>query len=188
MREGKFEECIALLREAAANFNDYFDARVALARELFRSGKDNEALEEPERARQINDRQDIVYHLFGLVMFKQQKFKLAQRAFHEATSLNANSAISHFYRGVALIELGTRESGAERETDFSDAEKELGKALELSNKQMTDAYRQRARIHEWRGNKEAAARDLESYLKAEPKARNAEAIRQEIAKLRDGKK
>jgi tetratricopeptide (TPR) repeat protein len=188
LREGKSEEGIALLREAAANFDEYFDARIALARELFRSGKDNEALEELERARQINDRQDIVYHLFGMVMLKQQKFKLAQRAFHEATSLNANNAISHFYRGFALIELGIRESGAEREADFTDAEKELNEAFELSNKRMTDVYRQRARIHERRGNKEAAARDLENYLKAEPEAKNAEAIRQAIAKLRGEKK
>lgn len=188
LREGKSEEGVALLREAAATFNEYFDAHFALARELFRSGKDNEALEELERARQINDKQDVVYHLFGLVMMKQQKFKLAQRAFYEATNLNTNNVISHFYRGVALIELGIRENGAEREADFADAEKELNEALALSNKRMTDVYRQRARIHERRGNKEAAARDLEDYLKAEPESKNAEAIRQAIAKLRAEKK
>ena len=53
---------------------------------------------------------------------------------------------------------------------------------------MTYVYRQRARIHERRGNKEAAARDLENYLKAEPEAKNAEAIRHAIAKLRGEKK
>ncbi|MGA9770244.1 MAG: tetratricopeptide repeat protein [Blastocatellia bacterium] len=187
LREGKSEEGIALLRDAAANFNEYFDAHFALARELFRSGKDNESLEELERARQINDKQDVVYYMFGLVMMKQQKFKLAQRAFHEATSLNASNTFSHFYRGVALIELGIRETGAERDADFADAEKELNTAFELSDKKMADVYRQRARIHERRGNNEAAARDLESYLKAEPEAKNAEAIRQAISKLRAGK-
>jgi tetratricopeptide (TPR) repeat protein len=188
LREGKSDEGIALLRDAAANFNEYFDAHFALARELFRSGKDNESLEELERARQINDKQDVVYYMFGLVMMKQQKFKLAQRAFHEAISLNANNAFSHFYRGIALIELGIRETGAERDSDFADAEKELNTAFELSDKKMADVYRQRARIHERRGNNEAAARDLESYLKAEPEAKNAEAIRQAISKLRAGKK
>jgi tetratricopeptide (TPR) repeat protein len=188
LREGKSDEGVALLREAAANFNEYFDAHFALARELFRSGKDKESLEELERARQINDRQDVVYHMFGLVMLRQQKYKLAQRAFNEAISLNANNAASHFYRGFALIELAIRETGAEREADFDGAEKELNAALELSDKRMTDAYRQRARIHERRGHKEAAARDLENYLKAEPDAKNAEAIRQAIAKLRGAKK
>jgi tetratricopeptide (TPR) repeat protein len=188
LREGKSDEGILLLREATASFNEYFDAHFALGRELFRSGKDNEALEELERARQINDRQDALYYVFGRVMLKQQKYSLAQRAFHEATSINANNMDSHFYRGVALIELAIRESGAEREADFTEAEQELNRAWELSNKRMNEVYKQRARIYERRGNKEAAARELEHYLKAEPDAKNAEAIRKAIAKLRSEKK
>ena len=188
LRDGKSEEGILLLREATATFNEYFDAHFALGRELFRAGRDNEALEELERARQINDRQDVLYHVFGLVMLKQQKYKLAQRIFNEALSINANNVQSRFYRGVALIELAIRESGAERDTDFRDAEKELNRALELSNKRMTEVYKQRARIYERKGDKEAAARELESYLKAEPDDKNAEAIRQAIVKLRGEKK
>lgn len=188
LREGKSEEGIALLREATASFNEYFDAHFALGKELFRIGKDNEALEELERARQINDRQDALYQVFGLVMLKQQKYKLAQRIFAEAININANNVHAHFYRGLTLIELAIRESGPQRETDFANAEKELNRALELSNKRMTEVYKQRARIHERRGNNEAAARELETYLKAEPDAKNAEAIRQAIAKLRGAKK
>ncbi|HKP85005.1 MAG TPA: carboxypeptidase regulatory-like domain-containing protein [Blastocatellia bacterium] len=188
LRDGKSEEGIALLREATANFNEYFDAHFALGRELFRTGRDNEALEELERARQINDRQDGLYHMFGLVMLKQQKYKIAQRVFSEAISINATNVQSHFYRAMALIELAIRESGAEREADFNDAAKELDRAWELSDKRMTEVYKQRARIYERRGNNEAAARELENYLKAEPDAKNAEAIRQAIAKLRGEKK
>src|SRR6185503_12344627 len=74
LREGKSDEGISLLREATASSNEYFDAHFAIGRELFRSGKDNEALEELERARQINDRQDALYYVFGRVMLKQQKY------------------------------------------------------------------------------------------------------------------
>lgn len=188
LREGGSDEAITLLREATAIFDDYFDARFALATELFRAGKEAEALQELERARQINDREGAVYHLFGLVMLKQRKFAVAEYAFREATRLNANNASSHFYRGLALIELVTREADErQRAADMDEAERALNHAFDLSGKRMTAVYLQRARIHERRGDKEAAARDLEQYLKAEPEAKNGQAIREAIMKLRGPK-
>ncbi|MFY9554844.1 MAG: carboxypeptidase regulatory-like domain-containing protein [Blastocatellia bacterium] len=185
LREGKSDEAIAALREAITDFNDYFDAQYALGKELFRTGKDSEALEALERARQINDRQDAVYYMFGLVMMKQGKFAVAEYAFREATRLNSNSVVSRFYHAQALIELGILGSDErQRVVDFTAAEKELDRAWELSEKRLTAVFLQRARIHEKRGDKEAAARDLETYLKAEPDARNGAAIRAAIARLR----
>jgi tetratricopeptide (TPR) repeat protein len=187
-REGKPEEGVAALREAIANFNDYFDAYFALGKELFREGKDAEALEALERARQINDRQDAVYYLFGLVMMKQGKFAVAEYAFREATKLNANNVLSHFYHGKALIELAVRSDDEhQRNIDLGAAEKELDRAWDDSEKRLVDVYLQRARIHERRGQKEAAAVDLENYLKAVPEAKNSATIRAAIAKLREAK-
>lgn len=189
LREGKSEEGIALLREATASFNDYFDAHFAIGRELFRLGRDNDALEELERARQINDRQDAVYYTFGLVMLRQQKFAIAEYAFREALRLNANNTATHYYHGVALIELGARTGDLNQSaTDLNNAEKELSAAWEMSEKRLTEVYLRRARLYEIRGNKEAAARELENYLKAEPEAKTAASIRAEIARLRGVKK
>jgi tetratricopeptide (TPR) repeat protein len=185
LREGKSDEAIAALREAISNFNDYFDAHFALGKELFREGKDNEALEALERARQINDRQGGVYYVFGLVMMKQGKFAVAEYAFREASTLTANSAASHFYHAEALIELGVRGNDErQRAADLNAADQELNRAWEISDKRLTAVYLQRARIHETRGEKEAAARDLESYLRAEPDAKNGAQVRAAIAKLR----
>lgn len=185
LREGKSSEGMALLREAIAVFNDYFNAHFELGRELFRLGKNNEALEEFELARQINDRQDAVYFMFGMVMLREQKFALAQRAFREASSINANQPAAHFFRGQALVELAIRSTDeAQRITDLSDAEKELNRAWELSNGSIASVRLQRARIYERRGEKESAARELEEYLKADPAAKNAPAIRTAITRLR----
>jgi len=189
LREGKSDEGIALLREATATFNDYFDAHFALGREFFRLGKSSEAIEALERARQINDRQDAVYYLFGLVMLKQQKFAIAEYAFREAARLNTNNAATHFYHAVALIELSAQTSDTKQTAiDLSNAEKDLSRAWDMSENRLNEVYLQRARIYERRGNKEAAARELESYLKAEPVAKNAAAIRAAIARLRGNKK
>lgn len=189
LREGKSDEGVAALREAIAGFNDYFDAHFALGKEMFRAGKDSEALEAFERARQINDRQDAVYYMFGLVMMKERKYAVAEYAFREATRLNATSAGSHFYHAQSLIELAVRESDQrQRAADFEAADLELNQAWETSNKRLSLVYLQRARIHESRGDREAAARDLETFLKAEPDAKNATAIREAIGKLRSAKK
>ena len=174
--------------DAIATFNDYFDAHFALGKELFREGKDEEALEALERARQINDRQDAVFYMFGLVMMKQRKFVIAEYAFREATRLNPNNVASRFYHGQALIEIALRESDQrQRALDLNTADQELTHAWETSEKHLNAVYLQRARLHELRGEKEAAARDLESFLKAEPEAKNAAAIREAIAKLRANK-
>jgi len=73
---------------------------------------------------------------------------------------------------------------ASAKTDLVAAEKELDRAWETSEKRLTAVYLQRARIHEKRDEKEAAAADLENYLKAEPEAKNGATIRAAIAKLR----
>ena len=185
LREGKQEEAVAALHEAIANFGDYFDAHFALGKEMFRQGKEEEALQAFERARQINDRQDAVYYMFGLVMMKQGKFAVAEYAFREATHLNGNSAASRFYHAQSLIELAVRGSDERQNAaDLTLAEQELNRAWEISDKRLSAVYLQRARIHERRGDKESAARDLENYLKAEPEAKNGALIRAAIAKLR----
>lgn len=185
LRDGKSEEAITLLRQALALFPAYFDANFTLAKELFRTGKDREALEAIERARQVNERESAVYHLFGLIMLKQQKYKVAEFAFREAVQFNAGNAAAHFYRGRTLIELAIRNRDPkERAADLSESEKELNQAWELSDKRIPDVFMQRARIHELQGNKEAAAVELENFLKAQPNAPNAAAIRQAIDTLR----
>ena len=185
LREGKSDEAIALLREAISLFGDYFNANFQLGAELYRRGRLDEALQALERARQINDRDGAVFHWFGLVMVKQQKFGVAEYAFGEAIRLNATDTASHFYRGLMLIELAKQMSDkAQRAAELTRAEQEMTRAWELSMGRLTGVYRQRARISEMRGDREAAARELERYLKAEPNAKDASAVREMITRLR----
>jgi tetratricopeptide (TPR) repeat protein len=185
LRAGKSADAIALLREAIAEYDDYFDAHYYLGAELYRAGQYDAALLSLERARQINDRESAVYYVFGLVMVKQQKYGVAEYAFREAVRHNANSAPARFYRGAVLIEIALRTGDEkQRETDLADAERELSRALELSSDKLAAAHLQLYRIHERRGDRPAAIHDLENYLKAEPDAGNAAEIRAKITKLR----
>ncbi len=185
LREGKAEEGVTFLREAIGIFNQYFDANFALAKELYRTGKDQEALEAVERARQVNEREGAVYQLFGMIMLRQRKFQVAEFAFREAIRFNANLTAAYLFHAMALIELAIRaKDKKELSETLADAEKALNRAFELSSKRLPEVYMQRARIYERRGDKEAAAVALEDYLKAEPNAPNAAMIKQAIEKLR----
>jgi tetratricopeptide (TPR) repeat protein len=186
-KEGKSEEGIALLREATTIFSDYFDAHFALALELYRTEKYDESLHSLERARAINDREGAVYHLFGLLMTKQRKLGVAEYAFREAARLNPNSIAARFYHGVVLIELGTRGSTAQGAADLNLAEKQLVAAWDLSQRRLSGVHLQLYRLHTHRGEKAAAIKDLENFLKAEPNAKNAAEIRAQITRLRAGK-
>ncbi|MFY9553886.1 MAG: carboxypeptidase regulatory-like domain-containing protein [Blastocatellia bacterium] len=189
IREGKSDEGIALLREAAAEYHDYFDAYAALGSEFYRRGEDTEALEALERARQINDRGAGVYYTFGMVMVRQQKFRAAEYAFGKAAELNDSHVAAHFNHAVALIEVAIRTTDRVKvKPILTRAEQELDRAWELSDKKLNTVFLQRARVHEERGDKEAAARELETYLKTGPDAKDAAAVKEAIAKLRGAKK
>ena len=188
LREGKSDEGIASLREATSEFSDYFDAFLALGFEFYRLGKDTDALEALERARQINDRGAAVYYTFGMVMVRQQKFRAAEYAFGKAAELNDSHVNAHFNHAVALIEVALRTRDAsEVQTGLASAERELDRAWDLSGKKLNTVFLQRARVKEERGNREGAARELENYLKAEPDAKNAAVVKEAIAKLREKK-
>jgi tetratricopeptide (TPR) repeat protein len=189
IREGKSDEGVAFLREAIADFSDYFDAYLALGFEFYRLGKDSDALEALERARQINDRGAAVYYTFGMVMVRQQKFRAAEYAFGKAAELNDAHVNAHFNHAVALIEVALRtKDPSEVKTVLANADRELDRAWDVSGKRLNTVFLQRARVHEERGNKEAAARALENYLKAEPDAKDGAAVKEAIAKLREKKK
>jgi tetratricopeptide (TPR) repeat protein len=188
IRDGKSEEGIASLREAIIEFGDYFDAHFALGSEYYRRGRDTEALEELERARRINDREAAVYYVFGMVMLRQQKFRAAEYAFGRSAELNDTHVGAHFNHAVTLIELATRASDAGQKTsNLANADRELDRSWDLSSKRLSPVYLQRARIYQERGDREAAARELENYLKAEPGGKNAPAIKEAIRKLREKK-
>jgi Tfp pilus assembly protein PilF len=189
IREGKSDEGIASLREAVAEFNDYFDAHLALGFEFYRLGKDSDALEALERARQINDKGAAVYYTFGMVMVRQQKFRAAEYAFGKAAEFNDAHVNAHFNHAVALIEVALRtKEPSEVKTVLAHADRELDRAWDLSGKRLNTVFLQRARVHEERGDYEAAARQLEEYLKAETNAKDAAGVKEAIAKLRDKKK
>jgi Tfp pilus assembly protein PilF len=187
LKEGRSAVGIAALEEAVRIFPDYFNAHFALGTEYSRLNRLDEAVRSLERARAINDRDGRVWQMFGIMMAQREKFTIAEYAFRQAGERDPASAQVRFSRGLTLIELGLRAAGEERQKKFAEAERELNRALELSSRKLSAAWLHLARIHELRGERQQAAKALETYLKSQPDDKNAPAIREAILKLKGPK-
>lgn len=190
-KEGKSNESLAAIEESLKLFPDYFDAHFARANELIKLDRLDHAIAELELARKINPKDDRVYQSFGVVMVKQRKFAVAAAVLGEASKLNPTDPQILLMKGSALIDYAqsievtkSKEAASEQSRAFAMAESDLKKAYEMSGKKMANVHLQMARLYEKRGDPARAADELESYLKLSPDAKNADAIREAIKKLR----
>jgi Tfp pilus assembly protein PilF len=174
LAERRSDDGMAALRQAVRILPKYFDAHFALGLELFRLHRLTEAIQELEQARTINPKDGRLYHTFGLVLYEQKKYAMAATVLEAAERLNPINAELRLMRGAALIETGR----------LNEAEDEIARADQISSHKLTIVHLHMARVYEKRGNRSRAADELESYLRQNPGAENASAIREAIKKLR----
>lgn len=184
--EGKAADALAAFREAVRLFPDYFDANFALGAELERAGDLAGAINAFDRARRINPKDDTVYASFGGVMMRQRKFAVAAAVYAEAARLSPRDPLYPLLRGTALVEHAStlNASSRERRQALDEAETSLGRALDLGGSRLAAAHQQLARVYERRGEPARAADELEKYLRANPGAKNADAVRAAVKTLR----
>ena len=174
LSELKAEEGMAALNEATRLFPRYFDAYFALGLEMFKLHRYDDSIKELEKARTVNPRDSRLYYAFGLVLYEQKKYAMAARVFQECEKLDPRNAEARLMRAAALIDIGQLE----------EADSELKDADRLSSRKLVLVHIQRARLYEKRGEKKRAADELEEYLRQNPNAENAGAIREAVKKLR----
>jgi len=190
-REGKAAQAEAAVREAVGVFPDYFDARLWLAAELVRTNRLDDALQQLEAARRVNPKDDRVYVTFGQLLMLRRKYAVAAAAFAEAARLNPSAPQPLLQRGAALVEYASsidptasRKAADERRAALDDAERALSEALRLGGARLPAARLQLARVYERRGERARAADELERYLRDNPSAANAAAVREAVKTLR----
>jgi Tfp pilus assembly protein PilF len=189
--QGKVEMALSLMREAIKIFPDYFDAHLELGNELLQAGQLEDAIKELDRAREINSNDDRVYLSFGLVLMQQKKYPVAVAVFAEASRLNPTNPMNVLMRAIALIHQAStldptvsQSAAADREFILKKAETALAQAAEMSDKKLTADYLSLAMFYEMKGERGRAADELEHYLQKNPTAKNADAIRDAIKRLR----
>ena len=122
----------------------------------------------------MNPRDGRLYRVFGLALFEQKKYALAAKVFEAAARMDPTNAEARLLRGASLIELGL----------LNEAEAEIKRADQISAHKLAMVHLHLARVYEKRGNRARAAEELETYLRSNPGADNAPALRDAIKRLR----
>lgn len=190
-REGRAQDAESAVREAVADFPDYFDARIWLASELMRTGRLDDAVQHLEVARRVSPTDERVYLAFGNLLMLKRNYAVAAAVFAEAARLSPADPQPLLQRGMALVEYASRidaasspKAAGERRGALDDAERALTQALRLGDKRLSAAHLQLARVYEKRGDRARAADELEHYLRDNPEVPNAQALRDAVKTLR----
>lgn len=190
-QENRPAEAADAYEAAIKIFPDYFDARFVLANQLIGQNKLDAAIPHLDAARRVNDRDDRVWHSFGIILMRQSKFATAARVFGEASRLSPADAQYPLAQAAAFIDqaatIDAQKSQAaadERAFALAEAEKALDAAQKIGKGKLADVHRQRARLHERRGERARAADELEQFLRKSPGLKNAAAVREAIKSLR----
>lgn len=110
----------------------------------------------------------------GMLYVMLKRFSEAEPILDNARGLNEQSGSVHYFLGQAKANLGK----------FDEAEKELTKAVSMGGSEMKEAHRTLAIIYNSRGDKKRAIVELETYLKLNPSAPDAEQLKKVLEQLK----
>jgi len=110
----------------------------------------------------------------GMVLVTMKRYSDAEPILLSARKSNDQSGAAHYFLGQAQANLGK----------FEEAEKELTRAVSMGGDEMNEAHRILAIIYSSKGEKAKAATEIETYLKINPKAPDAEQLQKVLESLR----
>jgi len=111
---------------------------------------------------------------YGICLLQKKKFAEAETQLRDAVKKNDHSFTAHLYLGISLISF----------KKYIEAEDELKKAITLGGPKASQAHYYLGGVYWQTGNFQQAADELERFLQLDPKAANADRIRNTIKTLR----
>jgi Flp pilus assembly protein TadD len=173
-KEGKKTEAIAHLRKAIDFYPDFLMARNDLGALLLESGNLDEAEQELRRAVVLDPKAFNPKVNLGIVLVKKHEFTGAVLVLDQGTSLNPTSPLARLYLGMALIAI----------ENFDRAETELKTAYEFGGREYALALFNLGQLYMKKGERGAALKSFELYLREAPNAENSIEARKLIVILR----
>ena len=172
----KTELAIKDLTAALGIFPDYFQAAQQLGLLYVEAESYQLAIPPLVKAIEVNPKAGSAYVALGIASLKLGRADLALDALQRAQPFEDKSFRMHFYLGLTLLELNR----------LDEAEVALRESYRLGGpSKAASAHLYLASIQTKRGHKSDAITELETYLRENPKAPNASAVREAIAKLRN---
>ena len=172
-QDGDRKKAIELLQKALSIHPQFVAALNGLGVQYMKLGEFDKAGETFSSALKINPEVFILHLNYGVVLFQQKKYAEADHELDLALKKNDASATAHFYKGRVLISLQR----------FDEAERELQRVVALGGEEASIAHRYLGGLYVEKGDNARAISELQTFLKLEPKTKDAEKIRELIKHL-----
>ena len=174
-RAGNHAKAIEQLKSAISQAPEFALAYNELAAQYAKVGEESQAVETLKDALRVNPDDFTLRLNYGIALLNRKKFDAAEAELRLAMEKgNGDSPAADYYLGLALM---GQQRIDEAQSVFESVVKNGGDRLALAHKYLGGIY--------WRNKQyQAAANELEKYLKLEPKAADAEKIRGTIKELR----
>lgn len=174
-RAGNALRAIEQLQSVIAQAPRFALAYNELAVQYLKTGRPAEAVDTLREALSISPEDFALRLNYGIALLNQKRFEAAETELRLATqNRNGDSPAARYYLGLALM---SQQNFDGARLVFESVVKNGGDRLALAHRYLGGIY--------WRQKKyQAAADELEKYLKLEPKVADAEKIRGTIKELR----
>jgi tetratricopeptide (TPR) repeat protein len=165
--EGKLEEAVARYLQAIEIYPPYLMARNDLGVQYLKLKRFDEAIEQFEAAIEISATSFNPRLNIGITLVEKKRFNDAIAHLNEAISIDSSSPAAHLYLGIASVEIDEIET----------AEQEIRRALALGGAEYAVAHYFNAQVFLKKGEREAAIRELKTYLEKLPNGEHVERAR-----------
>jgi Tfp pilus assembly protein PilF len=169
---GKSEQAVKLLQEALAAHEHFYAADLALAEQLSKLQRYDEALAAYRKAGEIKPDRAEPYVGVGVTLVSQKRYDEGIKMLRGVIEVDKDLPAPYLSLGYAEMMTG----------DYKPAEEHLLHALELSKPTLAHIYL--ANVYEQTGDFAKAVAQLEAYLKENPSSPQTDAVRAAIDKLK----
>lgn len=170
--EGKTEQAVKLLQEAVKAHDRFYAANLALAGQLSKLQRYDEALAAYRRAGELKPDRPEPYVGVGVTLVSQKRYEEGIRMLRGVIEVDKDLPAPYLSLGYAEMMTG----------EYKPAEEHLLRALELARPALAHVYL--ANVYEQTGEPAKAAAQLEAYLKENPNSPQTDAVRAAVEKLK----
>ena len=169
---GKAEQAVKLLQEAVVAHARFYAANLALAEQLSKLQRYDEALAAYRRAGELKPDRPEPYVGVGVTLISQKRYDEGIKMLRGVLEVDKDLPAPYLSLGYAEMMTG----------DYKSSEEHLLRALELARPTLAHVYL--ANVYEQTGQFTKAVAQLEAYLKENPNSPQTEAVRAAIEKLK----
>jgi Tfp pilus assembly protein PilF len=170
--DNKTEDAVKLFQEAVKAHERFYAANLALAEQLSKLQRYDEALAAYQKAGELKPDHADPYVGIGVTLISQKRYEEGIKMLRGVIEVDKNIASPYLSLGYAEMMTG----------DYAAAEEHLLRSLDLLKPALAHVYL--ANVYEQKGELEKALAQLEAYLKENPNSSQAQAVRGAIEKLR----